>query len=131
MAFNQDQIDNLLAQHVNTDLLELEDLVGDYDPVTLTTVELTEFTERLSEIRTKLKAVRTGYRAVIGAMPGDDNADNRHHQQAALDTAKVMVMNHQAAVKEKIAQLRDAEQSAKIAKETAPKLVEKTSSKLA
>ena len=63
MALSPEQVGDLLDQHVGDHLVELEDLVHDYEADSLTKVELTEFSTRLSEIRDKLKAVRLGYRS--------------------------------------------------------------------
>ena len=81
MALNQVDVDALVEQHTGHELRELHDLVDDYDPDTLTQVELTEFTGRLLEIRTKLQAVRLGFWHLLKAMPGNENADNRQEQE--------------------------------------------------
>ena len=59
-AMDQNRVQELLDQHVEDEVIELQDLIDDYPSESLTKVELTEFSSRLDEIRNKLKDVRQG-----------------------------------------------------------------------
>ena len=108
MALNQVDVDALIEQHTGHELRELRDLVDDYDPDSLTQVELTEFSGRLLEIRTKLQAVRLGFWHLLRALPGEDNVANRQEQEDSRQEANDLVKTHERRVKPKIAELRTA-----------------------
>lgn len=108
MAMEDREVERLMEQHVVDGFEELEDLITDYDPDSITPVDLTEFTWRLVEIRQKLADVRKNVRIVIRALQGDANEVHRERIKTKVGQAAAAVKQHDSDVKAKIEVLRNA-----------------------
>ena len=60
------------AYNLEDTLVEFKDMLEDYDPDSLTVVDLTEFTARLAEIRSKLNETRKFLRTAQKSIGADD-----------------------------------------------------------
>ena len=107
MALSEQQVTHLIQQHVGDGFLELNDLIEDYAPGSITVVDLTEFTGRLAEVRAKLAEVRKNVRSILREMVGEENHDNRLMMKGKLDEAVNSVRQHEAEIKAQIAIIRE------------------------
>ena len=112
-AMEQREVNRLLEQHVGDGREVLADLISDYDPASLTSVDLTEFTGRLAQVRQKLADVRKNIRIVMKELRGPENDENLGALEEMIKKAALDVKDHEARVKAKIETLRGAVTEAK------------------